>query len=431
MPKPKEMVKKRWRAQRGGWEVVYPEGGKLRKKFFRTEAEAVEFQVEILDEVQKNTPRPMDAEILLRDFLLAWKQVEATRTDPRTYEDRVDQLERHVLPVLGHVQVQQLRAAHVLTLLARLQDRGLSRNAIRLAKDALSIVCGLAVVRGMLKMNPCHNMGVYAKFGGTAPKEPNPMTEVQLAAFDAAMAERHGRTFPMLFRLMADTGLRPGEVRGLKMEDLDWPTGTLHVERALRNDNSEKPTKTKWTRDVDLSAELLAALRPYVAWLTKRAMAQGWGEPVWLFVTHQNAPVDQRTMRRSFKAACKRAGLRGFRPYDLRATCASHLLGLGAEITYVAEHLGNSPAVIWKYYAKYLPSRSRRWVDHLAGARRASTHEHASGPRFGTKTWNREPKMVDLSDTNITEVVDSVNGEPWWDRTTDPLIKSQVLFQLS
>jgi integrase len=427
MPKPKELVKKRWRAQRGGWEVVYPEGGKVKKKLFQTEAEAVAFQNEIMEEVQANTPRPVDADIRLRDFAPAWKEIEKTRTDQRTFEDRVAQLERHVIPTLGHVQVAQLRAKHVLTLLGQLELDGLSRNAIRLVKDALSIVCGYAVVREILKVNPCQKLGVYGKLGGTAPKEPNPMTEVQLAAFAEAMAERQGRTFPMLFRLMADTGLRPGEARALKVTDIDWVTGTLHVERALRNDNTVKATKTEETRNVDLSAACQAALRPYITWLTKRALAEGRGEPDWLFVTHENAPVDQRTMRRSFKAGCKRAGLRGFRVYDLRATCASHLLALSAEITYVAEQLGNSPAMIWKYYAKHLPRRSRRWVDQLAAARRAATREDASG----TRTWNQEPNLPNLRAVDIAQLADSVDGEPWWDRTTDPLIKSQVLFQLS
>jgi hypothetical protein len=32
---------------------------------------------------------------------------------------------------------------------------------------------------------------------------------------------------------------------------------------------------------------------------------------------------------------------------------------------------------------------------------------------------------------SAVEALRSRNGEPWWDRTTDPLIKSQVLYQLS
>ena len=365
MPKPKELVKMRWRTARDGWELDYWEPDpttqhlKRYRPLFVTEGAALAAKVEILARLEAKAPRPMDYDIQLRDFVAEWKREEASRTDTRTFEDRVAQLDRRVLPALGVVKVRELTAGHVLDLLGQLRGRGLSKNSIRLAKDALSIVCGLAVIRGILKTgNPCLKLGVYGKLGGKRPKEPNPMTEVQLAAFETVMAERQGRTFPMLFRVMADTGLRPGEARGLQVEDIDWVTGTLHVIRALRKDGGVKDTKTEETRNVELSPELLRDLREYVAWRAKRSLAQGWGEPLWLFVTTDNAVVDQRTMRRSFKTACKRAGLRGFRPYDLRATCATHLLQLSGDVGYVAEQLGNSPMVIWKHYAKYLPSRS-------------------------------------------------------------------------
>jgi YD repeat-containing protein len=435
MSRPKRMVIVRYREQRHVWEVDYQEAGQRRRETFPDERTATAHASEVTERLETQTPPPLDYDILLRDFAQSWKRIEATRTDQRTYEDRVTQLERRVLPLLGAVKVRQLSTDHVLTLLTQLQVRGLSRNAIRLAKDALSMVCGLAVLRGLVKVNPCLKMGVYAKLGGTAAKEPNPLSAVQLAAFAAVMAKRRSPTFRMLFRLMADTGLRPGEARGLKVADIDWLTATLHIERALRKDGRVKTTKTKRTRDVEMSGHLLGALRSYVAERTKQSLAKGWGEPEWLFVTDQNVPVDQRIMRRSFKAACKRAGLRGFRPYDLRATCASHLLSLGAEITFVAQQLGNSPAVVLKFYAKFLPSRTRRWVDQLGEARRAATQEHdASDTRlgaFGTRTRNLDPRMAEPEVKDIAEVPDSVSGEPWWDRTTDPLIKSQVLYQLS
>ena len=426
------MVTVRYRGQRQVWECDYYEG-RRRRETFATEGEALAHAAEVRERLERALPLPVDYDIMLSDFVTSWKQIEATRTDPRTYEDRVTQLERRVLPVLGALKVRQLTTDHVLTLLTQLQLLGLSRNAIRLAKDALSMVCGLAVLRGLLKVNPCLKMGVYAKLGGTGAKEPNPLTVAQLAAFASAMAERQRPTFRMLFRLMADTGLRPGEARGLQLGDIDWLTGTLHVERALRKDGGVKATKTKRTRDVDLSGELVAALRRYVADRTTHSLAKGWGEPFWLFVTDQNAPVDQRTMRRSFKAACKRAGLRGFRAYDLRATCASHLLSLGAELTYVSQQLGNSPAVVLKFYAKFLPSRTRRWVDQLAAGRQSALHEpaEATGRDSGTTTWNHEPKMAVRAVAAAPEGIDSKSGEPWWDRTTDPLIKSQVLYQLS
>jgi len=87
-----------------------------------------------------------------------------------------------------------------------------------------------------------------------------------------------------------------------------------------------------------------------------------------------------------------------FQPYDLRATCASHLLSLGAEITYVTQQLGNSPAVVLKFYAKFLPSRTRRWGDQLAEARRATTQATAAHREdSGTTTWNHDPKMAPVT----------------------------------
>ena len=104
---------------------------------------------------------------------------------------------------------------------------------------------------------------------------------------------------------------------------------------------------------------------------------------------------------------------------------------LGAEITYAAQQLGNSPAVVLKFYAKFLPSRTRRWVDQLAAGRRSAMPAEGAGQGSATKTWNHEAKMPALHASDIAQLADSANGEPWWDRTTDPLIKSQVLYQLS
>ena len=81
----------------------------------------------------------------------------------------------------------------------------------------------------------------------------------------------------------------------------------------------------------------------------------------------------------------------------MRACAASDRTICG--LTYVVQQLGNSPAVV------------------LKGS--------------GTKTWNHEAKMPALHASDIAQLADSENGEPWWDRTTDPLIKSQVLYQLS
>ena len=141
---------------------------------------------------------------------------------------------------------------------------------------------------------------------------------VQLSAFLTAA----GRIpiYGTLFTLIAKAGLRPSEARGLKPDDIDWHTRTVRIPRSLDPDNAEKPTKTYETRDVDLSAELATTLRQYLGWLDRHALTEGWEEPHWLFPGPDNKPLDESLVRRSFRRALKRAGVRNFSTYDLRHT---------------------------------------------------------------------------------------------------------------
>ena len=81
--------------------------------------------------------------------------------------------------------------------------------------------------------------------------------------------------------------------------------------------------------------------------------------------------MDKNHAAAIFRRLLKNAGLPHYRVYDLRHTFASLLLAEGAPITYVAAQLGHSsPATTLRYYAKWIPSKGRRWVNSLD--RRAS-----------------------------------------------------------
>ena len=235
---------------------------------------------------------------------------------------------------------------------------------------------------------------------------------VQLSAFLTAA----GRIpiYGTLFTLIAKAGLRPSEARGLKPDDIDWHTRTVRIPRSLDPDNAEKPTKTYETRDVDLSAELATTLRQYLGWLDRHALTEGWEEPHWLFPGPDNKPLDESLVRRSFRRALKRAGVRDFSTYDLRHTYASLLLCLGAPLLYVSRQLGHKNATTTlKWYARWIPGTGERWVDRLD-----------VGIAHGTTTWNQTPRSGTPGSLAEPEVPDLTDGRPSMTRTLDPLIKS-------
>ena len=141
------------------------------------------------------------------------------------------------------------------------------------------------------------------------------------------------------------------------------------------------------------------------------------GEPAWLFPNDVGRPQDKWVVGTAFRRTLKRAGLPAFQLYDLRHTYASLLLAAGAPITYVSAQLGHAnPTTTLRYYAKWIPSQGRRWVEVLDGTAWGADLE------FGTKKWNQPGSAMRV----VAQAIENI-GEPSGTRTQDPLIKSQVL----
>jgi hypothetical protein len=104
----------------------------------------------------------------------------------------------------------------------------------------------------------------------------------------------------------------------------------------------------------------------------------------------------------------ERAGLPHYRVYDMRHTFASLLLAESAPITYVSAQLGHSsPATTMRFYARWIPSQGKRWVNAL------DRKLLALEPESGTSGRGRM-----IEETEVREVV----GSPGWARTSDFLI---------
>jgi len=97
-----------------------------------------------------------------------------------------------------------------------------------------------------------------------------------------------------------------------------------------------------------------------------------------------------------FRATLRAAGLPRFRLYDLRHTFATHLLLQGAPITYVAAQLGHAkPTTTLTYYAHWIPSGDKRYIDRLETLRMGAATRIRSA---------RGSNVVAASDASETEV---------------------------
>jgi integrase len=284
---------------------------------------------------------------------------------------RVSTLERHegiirthLRPALGSIRLKNLTTAHVRGLIREKLDTGLAPATVRKIHSTLHKALGVAVSDGLVPRN-----AAAVKAPRPAPEEMRPLSEQQARVFLEAAA---GSDFEALYVLAITTGLRRGELLGLRWEDADLERSTLRVGRALvRERGTHKVGETKTKRDRrqdDLTPRTVKALRAHrKRQLEEKIKLAGLYEDRGLiFTTRTGAPVKpENLIKRDFKPLLTRTGLPEIRFHDLRHTCATLLLGRGVHPKLVQELLGHATiAMTLDTYSHYLPSMG----DQASGA---------------------------------------------------------------
>ena len=167
-----------------------------------------------------------------------------------------------------------------------------------------------------------------------------------------------------LYVLAIHTGLRQGELLGLKWDDVDLDDGSLQVRRILAiTKNGSVFTSPKTTgsrRSVKLTQRAIEALRSHLERQLAEIDRVGslWCENGLVFTSEMGEPLDRRTVTNmKFKPLLKRAGLPPVRFHDLRHTCATLLLTRNVNPKIVSEMLGHSTiAITLDTYSHVLPN---------------------------------------------------------------------------
>lgn len=248
---------------------------------------------------------------------------------------------RHIAPELGHVRLKDLKPEQVRRLYRKKLDSGLSNRTVQLIHTTLRKALQQAVSDGILPRNVCEAV----KAPRRVKKEMRTLTSEQAKAFlEAAKGDR----LEALYVLAITTGLREGELLGLRWADVDLEGGRLRVLRQLTRTKkglSFTAPKRGRTRAVRLTNTAVAILKAHKAAQNGERLKAGslWQDDGLVFTSTVGTPVDVGNLTyRSFRPLLKRAGLPQIRIHDLRHTAATLLLAKGVHPKIVQEMLGHS-----------------------------------------------------------------------------------------
>lgn len=176
-----------------------------------------------------------------------------------------------------------------------------------------------------------------------------PLPKWDFLTFDEAerlIAHAEGEWRTMILVALR-TGLRRGELLGLRWEDVDLECGRLHVVENYVRGQFKAPKSGK-AREVALSDVAREALLGH---------RHTRGERV--FCDAQGAPLTQGVMASQLERMCRLSGLRTIGWHVLRHTFASHLVMRGVAIRAVQELMGHASIVITQRYAHLAPHVSQ------------------------------------------------------------------------
>jgi integrase len=217
------------RRKSGGWCAQYTvytsEGRKRRTLYGKTRQEVAASLSKAL--ADREGGLTFDAgSLTVGEYLARWLSDSVKGTVRlSTFERREQILRRHIRPALGQVKLKSLTSAHVRGLISEKLDTGLTPSTVRKIHSTLHKVLSQAASDGLIPRNPAD-----VKAPRPAPDEMRPLSEAEARSF---LETARGERLEPLYILAITTGLRRGELLGLRWDDADLEHGTLRVGRAL------------------------------------------------------------------------------------------------------------------------------------------------------------------------------------------------------
>jgi integrase len=340
----------------GLWIVQVTIQNKRISKYFKSQAECRQWLRTTQSQIQDGLTLA-GARTTLIEYLEQWLGSIRESVRLNTLDQYTQIVRQHIAPRLGAIKLKDLRSDQIQSLYNEKLDNGTSARTVLLIHAVLHRSLVHALKLGLIGRNPVDAV--------TRPKvrrkEMRVFTDDQARTFlSAAKQTRHA----CLFQLALHTGMRQGELLGLRWKDINWINRQIHVQRQLQRVPNgslifSEPKTAASRRTIVISPTMVDSLRKHLEEqeVYKKELGEKWEENDLLFPSKLGTPLHPSNLFIVYKELLKETGLPLIRFHDLRHTAATLLLQQGVHPKIVQERLGHSNiAMTLDIYSHVLPS---------------------------------------------------------------------------
>lgn len=335
----------------GRWEGRYtaghdPESGKpiYKNVLGKTQAETKEKLKRAMEET-KGLDIAKAGQYTVGQWMDVWfenyAKVKVRPSSHQTYRGYID---NHIRPNIGNTPLSKLTSLELQKLYKKLleggrvertesekQPKGLNAKTVRNINQIISSAMELAKSHRLIAANPTETCALPK----LEHREMKTLTADQLNSF--LREAKESGVYEMYYLELA-TGLRRGELLGLKWDDIDLTNGVIHVRRQIARINGEvveAPLKTKNAyRTLSIGPDAIAILK------TQGRNPSG----DYVFPSPSGGPISPDSVLNMLHRVLERAGLPKVRFHDLRHTFATLALQNGVDVKTVSGMLGHFSA---------------------------------------------------------------------------------------
>jgi integrase len=290
-----------------------------------------------------------DENVKLGDFITSYMEdIAKHNLRPKTFSAHNGYVKNHIVPELGHINLNALRPDQVQAFYTRKLESGLAPRTVKYIHSILHKTLDQALRWGLVSRNVTNLVDTPK----VVPKAPEVWDAEQIMTFLNAVKDH---PYYPIYVTAVYTGMRQGEVLGIHVKDVDLENGVIHVRQQVQWINGTgfvimdvKTEKSK--RPVDLPEAALEVLREHL-----KGVEDGL-----VFTASTGNPVYSSCLYRHFKRTIKKIGLPDIRFHDLRHAHATLLLKAGVHPKVVQERLGHSQiSTTLDIYSHTVPSMGK------------------------------------------------------------------------
>lgn len=340
----------------GTWEARFTTGrdpgtGKQiqRSKYFKTQREAAKFLQKTLAAIDAGT-YVEPSKMTVAQWLEAWLVEYTGDVKPYTKRAYATNIKNHIIPALGALRLEKLTPLQVQKFYNECmrEPKNLKPKTVKNIHGVLHSALKQAVMNGLIRSNPTESC--------TIPR----IERIEIKPFDDAAEKSflqaiEGDKYERLFIVDLYTGMRKGEILGLRWSDIDFDQGTITISKQLQVEPFKggryylAPLKNDKERIITPAPYVMQILREQRRYQNEARLLAGgaWEEgdiPGLVFTNETGKHLCHQTIGTRYKKLVKAAGLPDARFHDMRHSYAVAAIRAGDDIKTVQSNLGHHSA---------------------------------------------------------------------------------------